>query len=572
MGCRELKTGILVNTEGLPWKSNVVRAILTRSGEVVLHGTAGTPLFRINPRTANNMGRIPWCPKFISMRKSLVGSFIYALVAWPLFHGGNAAAYVTDQNVYLPPNYYTFVPPAAGGSYSDPVFGATITRISNAANTISADDGQPLLWVEAEYSTKSPFNTDNSKILLLEFSYFSLYDGVTLQRIKPLCCQGSIVSALSEPLWSRTDPNVFYSHPRDSNQLKMYNVATDVATVLHTFSEYSSISAQGESEMSYDGDHIVLAGDRHQIFVYTISTNTKGPVFDTNGKNPSGWDAIYISPDNNVLISWLTNGTGRYQGEELYDQNMNFLRQVANNNGHKHMTRDVDGSEVLVQTNSADPTPIPNCQNGLVKIKLATAQQTCLIQLDFSLSVHVTAPDQSGWVFAQTYNSTAASSPWFTYTNELLQIKLDGTEVRRLGHHRSNSSTYDGEPHISVSRDGSRFTFNSNMMGSTSDVYIVAASAGLASISPITNTGGAAFTLTVTGTNFWSGSVVQWNGAGRPTTFVSYTQLTTAISSLDLATAGTAQVTVFNPALGGETSNALIFTIAKKRKAQLVSE
>ena len=94
------------------------------------------------------------------------------------------------------------------------------------------------------------------------------------------------------------------------------------------------------------------------------------------------------------------------------------------------MTRDVDGSEVSVRTNWPDPTPIPNCQNGFVKLNLATVQQTCLLELDFSLSVHVTAPDQGGWVFAETYNSTPASAPWFAYTNELLQIKLDGTEVR----------------------------------------------------------------------------------------------------------------------------------------------
>ena len=510
------------------------------------------------------------------MRRWLVDSFIFGLVAWTLFHGANAAAYVTNTNVYTPPNYYTFVPPAAGGSYIDPVFGTTIIRISDAAHTISADSGQPLPWVEAEYSTKSPFNADNTKILLIEFSYFSLYDGVTLQRIKPLCCQGAIVAATSEPLWSRTDPNVFYFHPAtpsqgNFNQLKKYNVATDLVTLVHTFSEYSSISARGESEMSYDGDHIVLAGDGHQIFVYTISTDTKGPVFDTN--THGSWDAIYISPDNNVLIAWLTNGTARYQGEELYAQNMTFLRQVANNDGHKHITRDVDGSEVLVQSNSGDPTPIPNCQNGIVKIKLATAQQTCLLQLDWSLSVHVTAPDQNGWVYAETYNSTAASSPWFTYTNELLKIKLDGTEVRRLGHHRSISSTYDGEPRISVSRDGRRFTFNSNMMGSITDVYIAPAREGLSSISPMSaNAGGTAFTLTATGTNFETGFVVQWNGVTRPTTYVSTTQLTALISAIDLATAGTAQVTVFNPAPGGETSNPLIFTIVKKKKGQLVSQ
>src|SRR5207247_3776390 len=71
----------------------------------------------------------------------------------------------------------------------------------------------------------------------------------------------------------------------------------------------------------------------------------------------------------------------------------------------------------------------------------------------------------------------------------------------------------------------------------------------LSSLSPSSATaGGAAFTLTVTGTNFVSSSVVQWNGAPRTTTFVSSTQLTAAIGSSHISVAGSAQVTVDNPA------------------------
>ena len=71
--------------------------------------------------------------------------------------------------------------------------------------------------------------------------------------------------------------------------------------------------------------------------------------------------------------------------------------------------------------------------------------------------------------------------------------------------------------------------------------------------------GGSAFTLTVNGSNFVSGSVVRWNGANRTTTFVSATQLTAAITAADIAAAGSASVTVQNP--GGAVSNALTFTI-----------
>jgi hypothetical protein len=82
------------------------------------------------------------------------------------------------------------------------------------------------------------------------------------------------------------------------------------------------------------------------------------------------------------------------------------------------------------------------------------------------------------------------------------------------------------------------------------------------SISPTSGTaGGAAFTLTVNGTNVRAGSVVQWNGLNRTTTYVSTTRVTAAIPAADIAAAGTASVTVSNPAPGGGISNALTFTI-----------
>lgn len=74
--------------------------------------------------------------------------------------------------------------------------------------------------------------------------------------------------------------------------------------------------------------------------------------------------------------------------------------------------------------------------------------------------------------------------------------------------------------------------------------------------------GGAAFPLSVFGENFVVGAVVRWNGATRPASFVSSTQLNAAITAADVAAAGTAQVTVFNPTPAGGASNAASFTIA----------
>src|SRR5207247_1139623 len=83
------------------------------------------------------------------------------------------------------------------------------------------------------------------------------------------------------------------------------------------------------------------------------------------------------------------------------------------------------------------------------------------------------------------------------------------------------------------------------------------------SVSPSSVTAGAlAFTVTVTGNGFANASVVRWNGATRPTRSVSARRWEASIAAADVATAGTAQVSVVTPSPGGGTSGDLTFTIA----------
>jgi hypothetical protein len=55
--------------------------------------------------------------------------------------------------------------------------------------------------------------------------------------------------------------------------------------------------------------------------------------------------------------------------------------------------------------------------------------------------------------------------------------------------------------------------------------------------------------------------VVRWNGSNRTTTYVGAAQLKASITAADIATAGTASVTVYNATPGGGTSSAATFTI-----------
>jgi len=378
-------------------------------------------------------------------------------LALALIAPGGAHAYLVDREVRLPVNYFVLVPPAAGQSYVDPVFGTSIRRLSDAPHQPNAADDGYLALIGNEYSTMSPFNQDDSRLLLVHQSYFALYDGEgRYQRDLPF-----EISAASEPRWSRRDPNVFYY--MYGNGLKSYDTASGVRAVVRTFGEYSAIKARGESDICFDGDHFVLVGDDRDVFVYELSSDAKGPVLDTTG-HP--FDSVYIAPDDQVIVAWLQNGGGRYMGIELYDRDMRFQRQLAPAGGHMDVGRDGGGQPVLFWMNAADPQAPANCQNALVKIRLADAERTCVLPLSWGLAAHVSAPDAGDWVFVGTYlpyDPQPIPTQWRPFGGELLQVRTDGSEVRRLAHHRSrpfNSYTYT--PRAAVSRDGRRLVFNSN--------------------------------------------------------------------------------------------------------------
>ncbi len=94
--------------------------------------------------------------------------------------------------------------------------------------------------------------------------------------------------------------------------------------------------------------------------------------------------------------------------------------------------------------------------------------------------------------------------------------------------------------------------------------YEYGAAPTLSSISPSSAlTGGPAFTLTLTGTNFISGTVAQWASSSLATAFISSTQLTATVPAGNLSTSGTFNVTVQNPGPGDGVSGALPFLVNK---------
>src|SRR5438045_2361351 len=84
----------------------------------------------------------------------------------------------------------------------------------------------------------------------------------------------------------------------------------------------------------------------------------------------------------------------------------------------------------------------------------------------------------------------------------------------------------------------------------------------LSSIAPsVAVVGSPTISLVVFGANLENGAVVEWNGMALSSSWVSATEMAASIPASDIASVGSAKVTVTNPSPGGGTSAAQTFTI-----------
>ena len=89
----------------------------------------------------------------------------------------------------------------------------------------------------------------------------------------------------------------------------------------------------------------------------------------------------------------------------------------------------------------------------------------------------------------------------------------------------------------------------------------------ITSINPSSATaGGGASTISITGSNFTSADVVNWNGSAVQSSYTDSTTISAVVPASDLATVGTNKVTVSDAE--GSTSNAETFTVASAPPAK----
>ncbi len=410
-----------------------------------------------------------------------------------------------DEQIHIPMNYTTFTPPAKGQSYTDDMGGCQITRISNAPKDFHSQ-------VVHEYANVSAINSNDSYIALWNLNVGGVY--IVDTQGKTIIAGGTL-SDVAPPTfirWSMTDPNTFY-YP-DINRHFTKGVISGCPrsckvkkTVLRTFSEYPGgiYLGGGEGDISEDGDHVALVGGNGNcgsgagnptscdVFVYTISTDTKGPVFNfSEAAHP--FDNAKVTPLNEIEINWgLNDSKGStcqngpcYKGVELFGSgckgvgcsptSIKWVRRLTVMNEHSDVGRDPSGNETLY---IADDGPWYCARGpGYVAVNIQSGVATCIWDkygVSWGHTNHVSAHNTCGGVLIEDFDYAVGGTAsyrlnanwqtfWTKWQNEVIFIQGDGSRRIRLFHPRSQvAGGYWKIPRATISRDCKAVVFDSDM-------------------------------------------------------------------------------------------------------------
>ena len=194
--------------------------------------------------------------------------------------------------------------------------------------------------------------------------------------------------------------DVFYYFK--GKQVYSYNQNTNVSTALGPQLPYDQVFYKGEDDICFDGDHRIGFGKRgslYYIYVFSVSTGTVvSEYLIGNSSDYANIDSAEIAPNDVVIVSFIANDRNDTKsfnkGVWAFTIDMHPLWQLYSAPGHHDLGRDVDGTPVLVITNSGNFHPLAGCQNGIEKISIPNpAARQCLLSLHWTLAVHVSMAD-----------------------------------------------------------------------------------------------------------------------------------------------------------------------------------
>lgn len=226
----------------------------------------------------------------------------------------------TSQIVPSASAYRNFVPPAVGGTYTDPGGYCTVKRITGTG-------GQMIPF----YSLVQAVSAGDTKLLLYDGdnAHWNIYDFNGKVVVSGAAFDAASNDNSSEPRWDRFNDNVIWITTGNSIEkctITMGTPGSISCAITHTFSEYAyTVNFPGDSDMNANG-WVPMSGQNVRgtgtvdIFMFQPNTNTKAGTFTTTctGEGDSmqpGSGCVHrliATPNNGMTIEGANLGSGQY--------------------------------------------------------------------------------------------------------------------------------------------------------------------------------------------------------------------------------------------------------------------
>jgi hypothetical protein len=413
---------------------------------------------------------------------------------------GGVAGLLDDGLSHPPPAtgafaYNTFVPAnLVGTSYVDPVFGATVKRVTtdHTADNIYARN----MW----------WNADETRY----------YHGACCPPAATIInVANNTVEYTGVPFGARdndngfdpVDPNVFYyqtGSPIVQHKITLQGGGTWSDVVSFTPPGGAGLLGLGGTlnwldktgrymVVRYGAEPSVYVYDRNNMGLGAYANPVSGAVTaDTNGY-------IGISPDGQYLVGYedaVGIGVSGYIGVSWHINHATRTVDAAPTEfwslcgDHGSFVSASDGRNYMVVFNCHNfneiwRVDVTNNAHGLDENgqKALPNNLRLLGPMDFSLTGHISTVATGAlrdWAVFSPEDANdgfnGGVSPWFLYRSEIIGMNVVTGEVRRLAHHRSRSvgGTYSYQPRVSASWAGKYVGWASNFnQNGVTDTYAV---------------------------------------------------------------------------------------------------
>lgn len=357
------------------------------------------------------------------------------------------------------------------------------------------------------YSQLQAFSADNSYVLMMEGANPNNVRMVVkrLQDMEIVLAEPD-VGAWQVVKWHPTEPTKlvhFNGYSQNNMRLQITDVVTGATDNVFSFpSAYRDVmSNQTFDEISRDGEWFggmgLTGGNDARIYSFNLENMEIGAELSINDLyagpcSNSSWnvdpDWVGVSPLGNYLVvQWAGAQLGRCNGMETFDiATGEYLGRVTLEHPHGDLQVLDDGvTEVFVSVELSGPGPNKSYADGTPGGTAAELDSPAfsyrtlpgtpngqsapqhLYLTDWILD-HISCRGPAGWCLVTAANNPLNGS-WDPLEEELFLMKLDGSGIVRIGHHRSNPDLqpsndeyYWAQPRASFSGDGRYVIFDTN--------------------------------------------------------------------------------------------------------------